>query len=263
MPKWCESDSAACFRKEVWHVHGIKTVILTAGEGDPLMFWHGAGTFHGFDFALKWANRYKVMIPYHPGFGDSADDISMASMHDYVMHYVELFDQLKLDRVNLVAFSLGGFMAARFATQHADRLRRLVLVSPAGLDVPEHPIVDLLRVAPEEVLAHLVEDVNVLMPFLPTGHDEEFLMERYREISSVARVIHDRYYDPNLPKWLHRLRPPTMLLWGEKDRIIPAAQAPYWAKHMPDATIRIIPGAGHCVLEESPDAVKAVADFVA
>jgi pimeloyl-ACP methyl ester carboxylesterase len=262
MVKWCESANAAVFRKRELTVHGIKTVILTAGEGEPLMFWHGAGTFHGFDFALPWADRYQVLIPYHPGFGDSADDISMASMHDYVMHYLELFDRLRLDKVNLVAFSLGGFMAARFAVQHAERLRKLVLVSPAGLEVPEHPIVDLLRVPPDEVIAHLVEDPDVLMPFLPKGHDEDFLMERCREISSVARVVHDRYFDPNLPKWLHRVRQPTLLLWGEKDRIIPAAQAPYWAKHMPDAHIRIIPGAGHCVLEESAAAVRAVADFI-
>ncbi len=262
MAKWCDTENAACFRREEVIVNGIKTVMLVAGEGAPLMFWHGAGTFHGFDFALPWTKKYRVMIPYHPGFGDSADDISMASMHDYVMHYVELFDLLGIEAVNLVAFSLGGFMAAKFAMQHADRLRKLVLVAPAGLDVPEFPIVDLLRVAPEDVLSHLVENVQVLTPFLPTAHDEEFLMERYREMSSVARVIRDRYFDPNLTKWLHRLRRPTLLLWGEKDRLIPAAQAPYWAKHLPDATIRLIPGVGHCVLDESHEAIRTIADFV-
>ncbi len=46
------------FQREEITVNGIKTVMLTAGKGEPLMFWHGGGTFHGFDFAVPWADKF-------------------------------------------------------------------------------------------------------------------------------------------------------------------------------------------------------------
>jgi len=251
------------FKREELTVNGIKVVMLTAGKGEPLMFWHGAGTFHGFNFALPWTEKYKVMIPFHPGFGESADDTTISSMQDYVMHYLELLDQLGLDTVNLAGFSLGGWMAASFASQHGRRVRKLALIAPAGLKVPEHPIVDLFRVPPEEVPSYLVANIETLLPYLPTGHDVNFIGDRYREMTSVARIGWERLTDPRLPKWLHRLRMPTLLVWGALDRLIPAAQAEAWAKLIPKATVRTFKGAGHLVLDESPDAGRSVAEFLA
>ena len=85
--------------------------MLTAGKGEPLVFWHGAGTFTGFDFAKPWAEKFRVIIPFHPGFGESGDDPAMTDPHDYVMHYLELFDVLRLDTFHLVGLSLGGNIA--------------------------------------------------------------------------------------------------------------------------------------------------------
>lgn len=252
----------SAFRREELRVNGIKVVMLTAGKGEPLMFWHGGGTFHGFDFALPWAEKYKVMIPFHPGFGESGDDPTISSLHDYVLHYLELLDQLELAQVNLVGFSLGGFMAASFAIEHAHRLRKLVLVAPAGLKVPEHPTVDLFRVPPDELPGYLVANMEVLLPHLPKAPDVEFIGARYREATSVARVAWERLHDPKLPRWLHRLRLPTLLVWGEQDRLVPAGQAETWAKLIPQSTVRTFKGAGHLVLDENPAAVKAVAEFL-
>jgi pimeloyl-ACP methyl ester carboxylesterase len=253
---------AAQFEREELTVNGVKVVMLTAGKGEPLMFWHGAGTFHGWDFALPWTEKYKVMIPFHPGFGESGEDTTISSMHDYVMHYLDLLDQLKLDRINLVGFSLGGWMAASFATEHAHRLRKLALVAPAGLRVPEHPMIDLFRVPPEEVPSYLVANLEVILPHLPKGHDVDFIVGRYREMTSVARVAWERGYDPKLPRWLHRVRVPTLLIWGEQDRLIPLGQAPAWANLIPGATVRSFKGAGHLVLDENSDAVRAVGEFL-
>ena len=249
------------FQREEVTVNGIKTVMLTAGKGKPLVFLHGGGTFHGFDFAAPWADKYRVIIPYHPGFGESADDVSVNSVHDLVMHYLELFDVMSLDKINLVGFSLGGYIASSFAVEHSNRLNKLVLVAPAGLRVPDHPTLDVFSVPGEVLATYLVSDMAILMPHLPTGHDVDFIVGGYREMTGAARVLWDRNYDPKLGKWLHRISVPTLLVWGDQDRIVPVGQTSTWSGLIPKSEVKIYKGAGHLVLDERPEAVKLVADF--
>ncbi len=155
------------FERQTLNVNGVKTVVHTAGHGDPLVFFHGAGTVDGFDFAERWADRFRVIAPYHPGFGESGDDPSYTTMHDYVMHYLELFDMLKLDRFYLVGLSMGGYLAAKFASEHGHRVRKLSLIAPAGLIDPRHPMLDILAVPGEEVPGLLVSDFEVIKKPLP------------------------------------------------------------------------------------------------
>ena len=129
----------AQFKRETHNINGVKTVVLTAGKGDPLVFLHGAGIWHGINFALPWTEKFRVIVPFHPGFGESGDDPAMNDMHDYVMHYLDLFDALEIAKMRLVGFSFGGWLAAKFAVAHGNRVERLVLVGPAGLRGKERP----------------------------------------------------------------------------------------------------------------------------
>ena len=258
-----DRPATAAFHREMISVNGVKVELLTAGEGEPLVFWHGAGTLGGWDFALPWAKRFRVMIPLHPGWGGSDDGTHMTSIQDYVMHNLELLDQLGVQRINLVGLSMGGWMAAAFASQHSHRLHKLVLCAPAGLKVPEHPSADIFRIKPESILHELSENIQVLLPYLPkTADDLDFIVERYRESTSFARLAWERMDDPKLTRWLHRIAVPTLLAWGESDRIIPFGQAKTWASLIPHATIRSFAGAGHLLLNERPDAVAAIGDFL-
>ena len=237
--------TATTFATQRLSVNGVEVAMLTAGSGDPLLFLHGPGTISGFEFALGWADRFQVLVPYHPGFGESADDTRVREIHDYVLHYLELLDQLGLARVNLVGHSVGGWLAARFAIEHGPRVRRLVLVSPMGLRVPDHPTVDLFRVPPER------------------ASGIEAVVSQYREETSLARVMWERNYDLTLERWLHRANMPTLLVWGEADRVVPVEQAQVWARSLPDARVEVLPGAGHLVLQQEPRATQAVKDFLA
>ena len=67
-------DPMAGFERQNHTINGVKTAVLTAGRGEPLVFFHGAGIWHGFNFALPWTEKFRVIIPIHPGFGESADD---------------------------------------------------------------------------------------------------------------------------------------------------------------------------------------------
>jgi pimeloyl-ACP methyl ester carboxylesterase len=243
-------------------VNGIDTAVFSAGQGDPVVFLHGAGTLTGFDSLLPLAESCRLVVPHHPGFGASADDTRVDSIQDYVLHYLDLFDTLGLGEVSLVGHSMGGHLAAMLAATQGARVRSVVLAAPAGLRVPEHPTVDFFSVPDEELPAYLAEDLSVFAGHVPMPPTPEFLAERYRETTSAARLLWGRMYDVKLPGWLHRVTQPVLLLWGEADRIVPVQQAPVWADLLPNAEVKTLPGVGHLLFDESRDAVEAVAEFV-
>jgi pimeloyl-ACP methyl ester carboxylesterase len=239
--------------------------VLALGDAaaPPLVFLHGAGTFHGWEFARPWATHFRVLIPFHPGFGESGDMDGLRDFGDFVLHYGTLFDQLGLHRdVNLVGLSLGGRLAARFAIHQQHRLRRLVLVAPAGLRVPEAPADDLFRIPPEQIPGRLVKNIEVLLPWLPTDpHDIDFAVDRYRETRTVATVAWDEPFDRVVPRWMSTMAVPTMLMWGIDDAIVSVGQVPAWEALVPDCQVRVFEDAGHLLLDESAAAVAAVAEF--
>jgi pimeloyl-ACP methyl ester carboxylesterase len=79
----------------------------------------------------------------------------------------------------------------------------------------------------------------------------------------MAQILWDRPHDRVLPRWLGRVDIPSLVVWGDEDRLIPAAMAPAWAALLPDCSVATFPEAGHLVLDESSAAVAAVADFCA
>ena len=250
------------FSEERLNVNGIDTAVLIAGEGFPLVFFHGAGTVTGFDALLPLAESCRLIVPNHPGYGASADDPSVDDIHDYVRHHLDVLDALEIEELALAGHSMGGYMAATFAVYENSRVKRLVLASPLGLRVPEHPTADIFTIPDEEFLGRLAADASIFEGKIPMPPTPEFLAERYRESTSTARLFWNRNYDPKLSKWLHRLTMPTLILWGDGDQIIPVEQASHWAELIPNSTTTILPGVGHLLFDESPAALEAVDAFV-
>jgi pimeloyl-ACP methyl ester carboxylesterase len=254
------------FERLDYDVNGTATAVLAAGDpaAPPVVFLHGAGTFHGWAFAAPWTERFRVLIPHHPGFGDSGDLDGLHEVHDLVLHYVELFDQLGLTSdVDLVGFSLGGLIAARFAIEQKHRLRCLVLVAPAGLRVAGVAVDDMFRIPPEELMGRLVHRMETLLPHLPSDpHDVDFAVDRYRETRTTAIMLWEHPFDRVLRRWLGRVDIPTLIVWGDEDRLAPVELARGWADLLPEATVATFPDAGHLVLDESPEACATVARFL-
>ena len=250
------------FTRTTHDVNGVKTVVYTAGSGDPLVLFHGAGTADGFDFLEPLSDRFRVIAPYHPGWGESDDDPSYTDLHDYVLHYLELFDVLGIDRFNLVGLSMGGHLAARFAIEHSKRLMKLILVSPAGLDVPEHPALDIIATPADQLLPMLVHRFDVLKKKLPENPGVDFIADRYRESTTYARLFWERPFDRKLPRYLHRIKVPTLLLWGEHDRVMPVQHLDVWRRLLPQAEAQVISGAGHIVQLDKPETVETMARFL-
>jgi pimeloyl-ACP methyl ester carboxylesterase len=248
--------------REELTVDGVRTVVHSAGSGELVVFFHGAGTVDGFDFLQPWADKFRVIAPYHPGFGESGDDPTFTDLHDYVMHYLELFDALKLDKVNLVGLSLGGYLAAKLASEHGHRVKKLALIAPAGIIDPQHPMLDIIKVPGEQIPALLASNFEVLRKRLPEKPDLDFIGERYREAGTVARLFWEHPANPKFMRHLHRIKMPTLIVWGDEDKIIPVQHTDTWRKLVPHADIKIYKGAGHLVHLEKPEAVDAIAKFL-
>lgn len=242
------------FQTDTVSLRGTQVVMKSAGSGPPLLFLHGAGTSSGTHFAEPWTQHHRVLIPYHPGWGESGDDPTITTTHDFVMHYLELIDQLGIPDVDLVGLSMGGRLAAQFTAEHRRRVRKVVLVAPAGLDVPGYPLLDFSKIAPEDILNYLTTDIPRILEY-STGPGSP------REGESFMRLL-PSIMDTKFTRWLHRITIPSMLVWGDKDLTTPIQQADEWLKRIPGLQFHKVAGAGHLVLDERPEVVDAISTFL-
>jgi len=251
------------FRRNEYVVDGVRTVVYSAGQGPPVLYLHGGGSWHGFEWARDWLHQFRVILPYHPGYGESADDPDVSSIDDLVVHYARLLELLGLQRFHLVGASLGGLLAAQLVLTQPGRVARLVLVSPAGLLAPEHPNLDFVAVPPADLPARFVSDPAFIAPFWPAQPDARLAALLAREAAATGRVMQGLpAAERKLRRRLPRLAVPTLVLWGERDRIVAAALAREWASLLPDARMEIVPGGGHLLLDEFPAARAAAARFL-
>lgn len=96
-------------------IDGVDKVVMAIGHGPVVVCLHGAATLEGFAWAAGMANRFRVYLPYHPGFGQSGAAPHIVGMQDMVVHTLNLMDAMGLDRPHLVGHSMGGWMASEIA----------------------------------------------------------------------------------------------------------------------------------------------------
>lgn len=246
------------FSRAEYSVRGVRTVVYSIGEGPVAMYWHGRGTWHGFAWARELQSHCRILLPYHPGFGESADDPRIGSLDDYVSHYVALFDQLQLSQVPLIGASFGGFLAAHFAMAHPERVGKLILAAPFGLSSPDYPRPDYRNVPLEALPAWFVVDTALVKPFWP----DRWIERREREQASGERALAGSRTGPPFASGLKALKTPTLILWGRSDRILPVALASLWQQSLPHAKVRIVDNAGHLLLDESAEARRELEIFL-
>lgn len=252
-----------------FNIDGVDTVVETIGEGRPILFLHGAATLEGFDFADELAKNFRVYLPYHPGFGCSGDAPHISNMTDMVIHYLNLLDHLDLkEKPDLIGFSMGGWMAAELAAVAREKFNRIIFVAPAGINHPDYPPASLSQIPPEELPGYLSHDVSVALKYFPDPSDTKtaktFGLARQRESEIVGRILTAYGMGhPNLPNRISRITNPSLIIWGECDRLLPPQSAQLWADALPNAQIHIEPDAGHLVLQEAPNTLSVIRNFLA
>ncbi len=231
------------------------------------MLWlHGAG---GIDAWTPWmdalAATHDLIVPDHPGWGESATPAWFDNIHDLAYFYLDFIAALGLPRVDLVGHSMGGWIACEIAVRNTASLRSLTLVAPAGLRVAGAPPFDIFLAAPEALARAAFHDQAFAEGLSAVPVTPERLDARLRNQYAAARAgWQPRLYDPHLAKWLHRVDVPTLVVWGENDGILPVAMQPEFVRLIPGARAATIPQCGHIPhVERTAAFLDCVLPFVA
>ena len=204
---------------------------------------------------------FRLIAPLRPGYGATELEPPLNGRDAEAENVCDVLDALGIKRTVLVGHSLGGWLAATVAGRFPDRVSALVLGAPFGLDVPEHRGVDMSAMSPPEIAAALTNDPSIWEGRLPSGPDPAFAAARAREQQALMRFMPGPF-DPELPGILALISAPTLLLWGEDDKVAPVGQSPHWHTAIPQGLVRTFPGTGHLLFHERSDAVAAIGEFV-
>jgi pimeloyl-ACP methyl ester carboxylesterase len=241
---------------ETINVAGRPTVIMHGGEGPPFVYLHSTlgESFLWLPFYQAWAKNFRVLVPTHPGFGKSGGFEEIDNIEDMAFHYVELLDALGLDEVILGGVSLGGWIAAEMAVRWPERVKKLWLADAPGVRVEGEPLADLFRIVHDRqklrnLLFHDPQSAVATM-VIRDEPGEAALLAGYQAMTVLARLVWERPYDPKLAARLHRIECPTLLLWGEDDRLVPPDYGREYQKHIKGAELKLLPNCGHLPMFE-------------
>src|SRR4051812_12325664 len=131
----------------------------SASDAAPLVFLAGAsGAPVVLPFMEKLAERFDVVVPDHPGYGQSDEPEWLENIHDVAYFYLDFLAALKLEKTAIVGSSMGGWMAMEMAVRNTSRIASLVLVSPAGVRAEGAAPADIFLLSPEDMIRKLFHD---------------------------------------------------------------------------------------------------------
>ena len=247
-------------------IAGANIEIIRRGQGRPVLFLHPHIGIHGSGaFIERVARHAQVIAPSHPGFGHSELPKGMASVDDMSYFYLDLIEQLNLRDLVVVGASFGGWVAAEIATKTCERLSRLVLIGAVGAKFgarDRSDIVDIFSTPRSRWEELSFRNPAVWLRDYESLPEEELTaMARNREATALF-AWNPYMYNPKLKARLHRIRIPTLVLWGAHDGFAPLAYGRTFCETIPGAKFEEIAESGHFPHMEQPEAVaRRVIEF--
>lgn len=234
------------------------------GQGRPFLLLHGGGgpqTVSGFAELLATHAPARVITPIHPGFGGTPRPDGLTSMAGLAALYRELLDRLGLQDVTVIGNSIGGWIAAELALLGSARVSGLVLVDAVGIEVESHPVTDIFALSLDE-LARLSYHDPAAFRIDPATMTEAQQAGMAANRAALQVYAGARMADPALRGRLGAMARPTLVVWGEADRIADPDYGRAYAAAIPGARFELLHGTGHLPQLETPDQLmRAVWDF--
>jgi 2-hydroxy-6-oxonona-2,4-dienedioate hydrolase len=227
-----------------------------------LILLHGIGAS-----AERWSRviptlsrYYRVIIPDIIGFGYSDKPVVEYTMDFFIDDFFRPFlDNLGISKASIIGSSFGGHVATEFAIRFNHMVEKLVLVSPAGMMKTSTPTLDrYIMAALYPVYEHVYEAFSEMAYDSADAVNEEIVMDfinrmrltnaKYAFMSTVLGIR----YAPKLKGRLSNIIAPTLLVWGDKDRMIPLQYAREYTDEIPKSELVVIKNCGHTPYVEKP-----------
>jgi len=237
-------------------VGGLRLEMIDRGEGRPLLFLHpGIGIDANAPVLDRLAAKARLIAPSHPGFGASELAPSMTTVDDLAYFYLDLMDEFDLRETIVVGVGLGAWIAAAIAVKSTARMSHLVMANAIGIKVGDRETRDIV-----DVFALLEPDFNKLAYFDPKAGERDYKSLPDDEVTAAARnreslgrfAWQPYMHDPKLKGRLHRIRIPTLFLWGMHDRILSEGYGRAYCAAISGARFEPIENAGHFPHIEQP-----------
>jgi pimeloyl-ACP methyl ester carboxylesterase len=225
--------------------------VVQGGIGQPVLVLHEELGDPGW---LRWhaelSGNRNLMIPRHPGFGRSPRVKWIRNIHDLACFYARFIREQGLTPIDVIGFSLGGWIAAEMAVNDAKQFRRMVLVGATGIKPPEGEIADLFTVTARAYLNSTVNDVKGTTEFakLYGGEQTPEQYEAWEDArAETARIAWQPYmFNPSLPQLLEGVVGlPTLLIWGRQDRVAPVSADEAYHKSIAGSELLVLDRCGH------------------
>jgi len=255
-------------REEVWQAGADKVTVREGGSGKRLLVLHEELGSPGW---IRWnealGRERKLLTPIHPGFGGTARIDWIANVRDLAGLYARMLREQKLAPIEVIGFSLGGWIAAEMAANDPSLFSSMVLVAPVGIRPPEGEIRDLFR---EPALAYLrrsvADESTSEFAALYGGGDTPEQYEAFEDArAETARLAWQPYmYNPSLPHLLEAAgNVPALIVWGRQDAIVPFSAAAVFQRALKRSKLAAFDKCGHRPEVEACDQfVKTVTDFL-
>ena len=263
------AEQSTQWHEETVRVAGSDLIVVKGGSGRPLLVLHEELGHPGW---LKWhaslARDRTLLIPLHPGFGRTERIEWTLNMRDMAGLYALYLKQQGLAPIDVIGFSLGGWIAAEMAASNPSQFRKLVLVAPAGIRPPEGNILDFFQMmAPQQLVVSVLDPANTaefraLYGGAPTPEQFEGFEEARAQ---TARLAWQPFmFNPSLPKLLPIAAGlPTLIFWGRDDAVVPVSAATVYRDSIPGARLVTYDKCGHRPeIERSADFIREVETFL-
>jgi pimeloyl-ACP methyl ester carboxylesterase len=242
----------------------VEVSFTDRGQGQPFLLLHGGAgpqSVTGFADLLAGTGNARVITPVHPGFSATPRPDELAGIGGLAALYAELLADLDLTSVTVVGNSIGGWIAAELALVGSPRVSRLILVDAAGIEVPGHPFADFFSLTMDQVAQLSYHDpakFGIDLSKLPPAAQAVMAGNR----ATLAVYGGSAMSDPGLAGRLCAITVPTLVLWGDSDRMFDIDYGRAYAAAIPGAQFQLLTATGHVPQIETPDQLlRAVRDF--
>ena len=243
-------------------INGFATRVWRKGSGPRIGFLAGFGGLPRWvPFLDRLAEARTVIVPSLPGFPGGDRGHSVLDSHlDWVLAVRDIIDKAGLAGADVVGSSVGGAFAAELAAIWPDRVKRLALIAPFGLFDDKDPATDPWAQRAENVAGLMTADPDIYrrLKEMPAGANSiDWPIEQTRAAEAAARAFWP-LGNRGLARRLAHIKAPTLIIWGEQDRLMPKSYAGALAQAIKARTqVRYIACGGHLAELDKPDEVAA------